>query len=1022
MKLTFFTALFLAVASVALAVPPTPPSGGGGTAATVTAVDEFTNSDALNVQDVLDDLDGAIAGGATTLVDAVATPPLLVNGGAAVNDSFPGADADLTFSLPAASTGVAGYMTSDQEAALAAIDTEAELEALLELQDLQGAVTDAQVPDDITVDSATAAGTAAVGTAVTITDNENTNETNAIIFSSGGDLDGGNIGLESDGDFYYQPNLGLLSVGGPLQAGGGISGATITLGTTAPRVILNDTDGADGIITLDATDVDDAVLALGVDDSNGDDQTYIEVDGVNEDVEIKYPLIMEAGGSVSDGQVLDLSGITQTADVDEGIRLPVWENVTYSGVAEGLFAYDPVTDVLKYLASAGWQSIGSSGAPADATYLVLDHDAGDLTVERVLTAGEGIDFTDGGAGSTLTVAAETGAEGNLGVLLLATTADVVTGTDTAKAVTAAGVTARLEAPGAIGGTTPAAGAFTTVTGSGAVTAGTSFVIGSADVDETELEILDGAVVTTTQLNYVDLTSSGQTQIDAKAGIADAEAISGVWEVQDDTLLNFGADADFGIRYDETTDDQLEIVSNSATDTTIDISNAGAGDTNLVIDGDITYNGSITYGGSGDSYIGLSNNASITGSGYQVFFEGGDLTSVENGTEKILLNEADGATLTGTSWNFAGVTNFTLPTAAADASGEMSISTGDQLKWHDGTKVVTIDTTTTTDNYVLKYDNASATFNLEADATGGTPAWSDVTDPTADVTIDHDAAEETAFTFTGNYTTGSQFLVQQATGNPTGGVLFEVQGADSDSTVMEVGDGTNVWTVSTAGLLANAGTATINLAAASDLLVGGGQIDFDDMAGSAANVIDSDQYVDGSIDLAHMSVNSVDSDQYVDASIDLAHMSVESVDSDQYVDASIDNAHLADDAVGTDEIANDLNIVTTGTIQGDINVVNKSTATTISAAEMNSMIFVSAAVTSTLPAVSIGTSVCFYSTGANAVVVDANASDRIRLDGTALADGDSITSASGAGDFICLIGDSADGWTTLGRNGTWTDTN
>ena len=59
-----------------------------------------------------------------------------------------------------------------------------------------------------------------------------------------------------------------------------------------------------------------------------------------------------------------------------------------------------------------------------------------------------------------------------------------------------------------------------------------------------------------------------------------------------------------------------------------------------------------------------------------------------------------------------------------------------------------------------------------------------------------------------------------------------------------------------------------------------------------NSIDSDQYVDGSIDLAHMSVNSIDSDQYVDASIDLAHMSVNSIDSDQYVDGSIDDAHLA----------------------------------------------------------------------------------------------------------------------------------
>jgi len=49
-------------------------------------------------------------------------------------------------------------------------------------------------------------------------------------------------------------------------------------------------------------------------------------------------------------------------------------------------------------------------------------------------------------------------------------------------------------------------------------------------------------------------------------------------------------------------------------------------------------------------------------------------------------------------------------------------------------------------------------------------------------------------------------------------------------------------------------------------------------------------------------NSVDSDAYVDGSIDAVHLSANSVDSDAYVDASIDNAHLADDAVDTAELA------------------------------------------------------------------------------------------------------------------------
>ena len=71
---------------------------------------------------------------------------------------------------------------------------------------------------------------------------------------------------------------------------------------------------------------------------------------------------------------------------------------------------------------------------------------------------------------------------------------------------------------------------------------------------------------------------------------------------------------------------------------------------------------------------------------------------------------------------------------------------------------------------------------------------------------------------------------------------------------------------------------------------------------AANSVDSDQYVDGSIDLIHMSANSVDSDQYVDGSIDLIHMSANSVDSDQYVDGSIDTAHIADGQVTVAKMA------------------------------------------------------------------------------------------------------------------------
>ena len=69
-----------------------------------------------------------------------------------------------------------------------------------------------------------------------------------------------------------------------------------------------------------------------------------------------------------------------------------------------------------------------------------------------------------------------------------------------------------------------------------------------------------------------------------------------------------------------------------------------------------------------------------------------------------------------------------------------------------------------------------------------------------------------------------------------------------------------------------------------------------------DVVDSQHYVAGSIDLEHMSANSVDSDQYVNGSIDLEHMSHNSIGEHQYVDGSIKNAHIADDQIDSEHYA------------------------------------------------------------------------------------------------------------------------
>lgn len=70
----------------------------------------------------------------------------------------------------------------------------------------------------------------------------------------------------------------------------------------------------------------------------------------------------------------------------------------------------------------------SAGASADAQYITLATDAV-LTAERVLTAGEGIDFTDNGAGSTLIINGEDATAANKGIASFSDTDFTVTNGD-----------------------------------------------------------------------------------------------------------------------------------------------------------------------------------------------------------------------------------------------------------------------------------------------------------------------------------------------------------------------------------------------------------------------------------------------------------------------------------------------------------------------------------------------------------------------------------------------------------------
>ena len=118
-------------------------------------------------------------------------------------------------------------------------------------------ITSTAFVGDITGDVTGTADVATVATTVTITDNESTNENNAIIFTAGGDLDGGNLGLESDGDLYYNPSTGTLTV-----ANVSVSGTF----TTVNSVTMN----ANNAVIFEGTSADAHETTLTSIDATGD--------------------------------------------------------------------------------------------------------------------------------------------------------------------------------------------------------------------------------------------------------------------------------------------------------------------------------------------------------------------------------------------------------------------------------------------------------------------------------------------------------------------------------------------------------------------------------------------------------------------------------------------------------------------------------------------------------------------------------------------------------------------------------
>ena len=83
-----------------------------------------------------------------------------------------------------------------------------------------------------------------------------------------------------------------------------------------------------------------------------------------------------------------------------------------------------------------------------------------------------------------------------------------------------------------------------------------------------------------------------------------------------------------------------------------------------------------------------------------------------------------------------------------------------------------------DGYVLSSTIAGVRSWVAGGA--GATAYDDIGDPDAAGSISFDIAETGTYLFTGAYTSGSQYIIQQSTGNPTGGGLLGIKNADANS--------------------------------------------------------------------------------------------------------------------------------------------------------------------------------------------------------------------------------------------------
>jgi len=455
-----------------------------------------------------------------------------------------------------------------------------------------------------------------------------------------------------------------------------------------------------------------------------------------------------------------------------------------------------------------------------------------------------------------------------------------------------------------------AAVLTSVTSDAAITAGTSFVIGSADINETDFEKIDG------------ITNGAGAANKALVLDGNADIASGVRNI---TITGTFSDGNYTFDTSGNVSGLGTIGSGNITSTgtvqgtTITATTAFVPDAS---DGAALGTTALEFS---DLYLADGAVLSLGDGGADVTFTHvADTGVLLNSTNKIQFNDSSqyiGAS-SAADLDIAATTDVNIDATTLDVNAALDVSGNTALNGDVDLGDATGDTITATGRFdsdiVPSTDSARdlGTSTLQfAEAHIDTGYIDAITNASAV------GASHLTGSFTGSFVGDGSNLTGVAQDIDSLGaygaatlhqtqdkLLVSDNGTEKSITFSNLQDSIFA-DVSGDVAIAAGGAATIQAGSVENSMLADDAVDSDELAAGAVDrahlaadivdgtkiaddVIDSEHYVDASIDLAHMSANSVDSNQYVDASIDTAHIG----------NQQITNALMADDAVGADELA------------------------------------------------------------------------------------------------------------------------